>query len=232
MSFSLVVEKRQPGQAEAIRAAEKIPAIIYGPQTEPISVAFGYRIFEKLYTQAGESSLIDCAVEGGKEPLKVLVQDVQYDPVKGKIIHVDLRQIPMDVEMHATVELEFINQPPIIKEQGGTLVKAHEEVNVKCLPKDLVGQIQVDLAVLKNYTDAIHVKDLVLPTGIIVTDDVNMVLAKVAPPLTEDELKAMEEAPQASVDQIEVEKKGKEEVVGEEGADKDKKPATKAADKK
>jgi len=220
MSFSINVQKRKVGVSEDLRGGGKIPAAVYGPQMSPLAVSLDYREFEKMYKEAGEASLIDCNVTGESNPVKVLIQDVQFDPVKGKIMHVDFRQIRMDAEMHATVELEFVGQSSIVKEQGGTLIKALEEVNVKCLPADLVNKIEVDLSVLKSYEDTIHIKDLVLPKGIQVTDDLGIVLAKVLPPLTEDQLKAMEEKPAVSVDQIEVEKKGKVEEEGAGGDDK------------
>lgn len=221
MAISFSVQKRDIS-AEAVRAEGKVPGVIYGPEMEPISVMADYNTFEKLLNEAGESSLIDFQVEGG-DVVKALIQDVQYEPVKGRMIHFDLRQIKMGVEMHANVVLKFIGEAPAVKEQGGTLVKVLEEVEVKCLPKDLVSEIDVDLSVLKTCDDIIHVKDLVLPAGIKIVDDQEAVVAKVAAALTEEQLKAMEETPAPTVDQVEVEKKGKEAKEGEEGKAEEKK---------
>lgn len=214
MNFSFSVQKRD-AQAEETRAQGKIPGVIYGPEMEPISVMADYNGFEKLLKEAGESSLIDFKVEGG-ETIKALIQDVQHEPVKGKMIHFDLRQINMKQTMHANVVLKFVGEAPAVKEQGGTLVKVSEEVEVKCLPQDLVSEIEVDLSVLKTCDDVIHVKNLVLPTGIQIVNDPDTVVAKVAAALTEEQLKAMEETPAPTVEQVEVEKKGKEAKEGEE----------------
>ncbi len=218
MAFTIQATKRTKQTADDLRADRQIPAVVYGPQTPSTSVAVNYREFEKLYAAAGESSLIDFSIDGAA-PVKALVQEVQYEPVKGRVLHVDFRQIDMTKEMNATVELHFIGESSAVKDLGGTLIKTLEEVDVLCLPQNLVSHIDIDLSVLKGFTDVIHVSDLVLPNGITVENDADMVLAKVAAPLTEDEIKAME-AVSAPVDlsKIEVEKKGKTLEEGAEGA--------------
>ncbi len=221
MTFNFSARKRKANEeAAALRLARQLPAILYGLGMEPVSLAMDYNSFFKLYNEAGEASLIDLSIEDPStgvqdKPVKVLIQDLQQDPVKGVITHVDFRQIDMNKEMHATCELHFIGEAPAVKELAGTLVKAKDTVEVKCLPKDLVNEITVDLGMLKVFEDVIHVKDLVLPAGITLADDPQTVIVKVARPLSEEELKAMEEQGPKSVAEVEVEKKGKEEVEGE-----------------
>ncbi|KKQ26985.1 MAG: 50S ribosomal protein L25 [Candidatus Magasanikbacteria bacterium GW2011_GWC2_37_14] len=232
MIFSFTATKREEKDVDALRIAGKLPAVVYGAGMEPISLTLDYVSFAKLFNEAGESSLIDLAVDGGKT-IKVLIQDLQHDPVKGKITHVDFRQINMNKEMTATIELKFVGESMAIKSLGGTLIKAQDDLDVKCLPKDLVSEVEVDLSILDTFEKSIHVKDLVLPAGIVALEDPSQLIAKVAAPLSEEELKAMDEAAAPSIDQIEVEKKGKEEVVGEEGKDGDaKKDAPKKDEKK
>lgn len=212
MSFSIPAKTRSPGNIEELRVSGILPAVVYGgDRVNSQSLSITYADFEKLYNEAGESSLIDLQVEGENEPVKVLIQDIQYDPVKGQMIHADLRQIKMSERMTASVELTFSGEASAVKELGGTLMKAHDYVNVTCLPKDLVSEIVVDLTVLKTFTDTIRVSDLSVPSGIVITDQPEMVLAKVTPPLTEEQIKAMEEAGPKSVEEVEIEKKGKKE---------------------
>lgn len=216
MAIAISAKKRAAGEAEKLRAGGMIPGVVYGPGMEPQVVAVETGAFEKMYAEAGESTLIDFSVDGG-DAVKVLVQDVQYDPVNEKPIHVDFRQINMNEEMSAMIELEFVGESQAVKE-GGTLLTQMEAVEITCLPKYLVSSIQVDLGALKTFDDAIHVKDLKFPEGITPTEDGEAVVAKVSAPLTEEELKAMEEssAP-VNLEQIEVEKKGKKEEEGAEG---------------
>lgn len=209
MTLAISAEIRKPGMAESDRGQGKIPAIMYGPEITAASIAVDATAFTKLYRAAGESTLVDLSV-GGAAPVKVLIQDVQFDPVKSTMIHVDFRQINMSKEMHATVALRFVGESPAVKGLGGTLVKPLEEVNVKCLPKDLVNHIDIDLSVLKTFADFIRVSDIPVPAGMTILDTPTTTIAKVAAPLTEDQLKALEAAGPQSLEDIEIEKKGKE----------------------
>lgn len=221
MAHSLTLKSRPAQKLDELRKSGQVPGVIYGPDRAPTSVIVSLVELTKLYQQAGESSLIDVMVEGAKESVKALIQDIQYDPVKGSMVHFDLRQINMNEEMNAYIQLVFIGDAPAVKELGGTLMKPHTSIEVKCLPKDLVSEIEVNLSVLKKFEDAIHVGDLKLPAGMTVIDSKEQLVAKVTPPLTEDQLKAMEDVPVATptLDEIEVEKKGKKEEGGAEGAD-------------
>ena len=211
MSFSIHTMSRTPGRAQAVRAEGFIPAVLYGPDISSTAVSVNYRLFEKLYRDAGESSLIDCVIEGRNTPIPVVIQDVQYDPAKGRIIHVDFRQVKMSEEMNVAVELRFVGESPAVKGLGGTLLKAVNIIHVRCLPKDLVAHIDVDLSGLATFDDMIHVKDVSLPSGLAATDDRDMVVAKVLPPLTEDQIKAMEEEGMKGVEAVAVVEKKKEE---------------------
>ena len=219
MTYSLTLKNRPAKNTALLRMSGLLPGVMYGPHREPMPVSVSSTEFSKLYSTAGESSLIDVTMEGASAPVKALIQDVQYDPVKGTLIHFDLREINMNEEMHATVQLVFVGEAPAVKELGGTLMKPHGEVEVKCLPKDLVSQLEVDLTVLKTFEDAVFVEDLKLPAGLTVVDSKEQLVAKVTPPLSEDELKALEAVPAATpaLEDIEVEKKGKKEEEGETG---------------
>jgi large subunit ribosomal protein L25 len=219
MSIAIAAKKRVGGDVEKIRAEGMIPAIVYGSGLPSESIMINTRDFEKMYAEAGESTLIDFSIDGG-EPVKVLVQDVQFDPVNEKPIHADFHQINMNEEMTAMIELHFIGESQAVKE-GGTLLTQMDAVEITCLPKYLVSHIDVNLAVLKTFDDAIHIKDLAFPEGIAANEDGETLIAKVSAPLTEEQLKAMEEsAVPATLEEIEVEKKGKKE---EEDADAEKK---------
>ena|SRR3989339_1576239 len=233
MTFTFTVSKRAEGEAEALRLKNMVPGVLYGPGTKPISIVADYNSFAKLYNTAGESSLIDLTIDGEKNTIKTLVQDIQYDPVKRTMIHFDLRRIDMNKEMEVVVELHFINEAPAVKELGGTLVKTVEGLKVRCLPKDLISEINIDMSVLKTFDDIIRLKDLVVPAGLKFMENPEMAIAKVQAPLTEEQIKAMEEEGKKGVEVIEqVEKKVKEEEVAEEGAEGAKPDAKKEEKKK
>lgn len=212
MTFSIKAEARTAGNASDVRSSGLVPGVVYGgDRATPVSVSVKQGELEKLYSQAGESSLIDLTVTTEGTPVKALIQEVQMDPVRGVITHVDFRQIKMNEEMTVSVELNFVGEAGAVKALGGTLMKAYDTVTVTCLPKDLVNEINVDLTKLETFDDAIRVSDLALPAGIRVAEGADTVLAKVTPPMSEEEIKAMEAPAAVDLSKIEVEKKGKKE---------------------
>ncbi|OGH69320.1 MAG: hypothetical protein A3I29_03610 [Candidatus Magasanikbacteria bacterium RIFCSPLOWO2_02_FULL_44_11] len=216
MNYVLTAEQRNV-KGEKVRVDNLIPAVVYGAEKGAQSLSLVGRDFLKLYKKAGESSLIDLSVDG-QDIGKVLIQDVQFDPVSDHIIHVDLRRIDMTKAMTAPVTLRFVGEAPVVKASGGTLVTTVSIVTVKCLPNDLVSHIDVDMTVLKTYEDVIKLKDIKLPAGIEITNPhADDLIAKAVPAMTEEEIKAMEEASVADVSKIELAGKKKEEE-GEEGA--------------
>mgnify|MGYP001600496853 CR=1 FL=1 len=212
----VTVKKRENLKPVELRSKGLIPAVVYGGgRKESAHISIETSVFEKLYDQMGEATLIDFQVEGETEPVKVLIQDVQYDPAKGRLLHADFKQIKMDEAMTATVELNIVGESSAIKELGGTLVQNLSHLDIKCLPKDLVSHFDVDISVLKNFSDLIKVKDLQIPSTITITGDLETMVATVEAPLSEEQLKAMEEIKPVSLEQIEVAGKDKKE---EEGA--------------
>ncbi|PIZ94654.1 MAG: 50S ribosomal protein L25 [Candidatus Magasanikbacteria bacterium CG_4_10_14_0_2_um_filter_37_12] len=224
--ISITAKKREPGNASEDRAASLIPGVLYGPEIKPISVSLDYNTFDKLYNEAGEATLIDFFIEGEKDPTKVLIQDVERDPIKQIFTHIDFRQIKMGEEMTATVPLNFIGEPEAVKILGGTLITSLDTVDVRCLPNDLVSHIDVDLTVLKTFEDFISVSGLKLPAGITVDDSLEALVVKVIPPMTDDQFKALDESQVGDVSTVAVDgekKDGEETAEGAEAVDEKKK---------
>lgn len=205
-------------KVRTLRSQGLIPAVIYGHGVEAQSIAVAYQPFDHVYRTAGESSLIDLAVDKGK-PVKVLIQDVTADPVTGRFAHIDFHQVRLTEKLSTEVTLHFIGESKAVKEQGGILVKALDHLRIECLAQDLVHEIDVDLAPLIDFDHAIRVQDLPIPHGISVKQHPDEVVALVQPPRSEEELKALEETPEQKIEEIEVAKKGKKEEEGEEGAE-------------
>lgn len=210
---------REKGTAQAVRESGEIPGVLYGPETASVSLAVSTHAFDVLYKNAGRSSLVDVLVEGTVTPVKTIIQDIQYDPISGRMIHIDFRQVNMKKIMDVDVELRVVGESLAVKGLGGTLIKAMNSLPISCLPGDLVSHIDVDLSVLKSFEDIIRVKDLPISAGIMVRAAAEATIAKVASPLTEEQLKAMEEGTgMKSLEEIKVEEKGKKEEEGEDDA--------------
>ncbi len=194
----------------------KIPAVVYGGKENRV-IEVETMPFKKTFAEAGESSLIDLSVDGAA-PVKVLVQDLQHDPLSGGVIHVDFLEVNMAKKLTTEIPIEFIGESMAVKGLGGTLVKNHATLEVECLPGDLVHEIKIDLAPLQTFEDVIRVKDITPPPGIVFLAEPGEVIALIEAPRSEEELKALEGAVESSVEKVEVLEKKKKEG-DEEGAE-------------
>ncbi|MDP2837730.1 MAG: 50S ribosomal protein L25 [Candidatus Moranbacteria bacterium] len=195
-------ERVSSTKLDQARKAGKIPAIMYGHDAKPQMLWVDFLAFSKMYTLAGESSIITLTLENGK-PANVIVQDLAHDALTNRVSHVDFFQVSMDEELEAHIPLEFINESPAVREQGGILVKTLEEVTVTCLPKDLPHSIAIDLLVLTDFSVHIQVKDLVLPKGVTVLTDELTTIVLVEAPRTEAQMAALDEKVEADVTKVE-----------------------------
>lgn len=191
VSLTVVPRTEQGRQAKKVRTAGFIPAVIYGPGLEPKAVQIGTSDFVRVYRAAGGSSIIDVSMEGGA-PVKVMIQEVQLNPLTMKAQHVDLRQIRMDQELTVEVPLVFVGESSAVKELAGTFMAGRDHLTVTCLPAKLPAQLEVDLSGLKTFDDVIMVSTIALPEGVRVAEDGDVVVASVMAPLTEEQLKKME----------------------------------------
>ncbi len=219
MNYALKVMTRSDS-GKKTRVTGMVPAVVYGAGGKAESIAIDAATFNKLYKQAGNSSLVDLQLND-TDAGKVIIQEVQLDPVSDRVIHVDFRRIDMNKTMTAPVGLRFVGEAPVVKAQGGTLVMSLQTVEVECLPKDLVSHIDVELSGLTSFEDIIKVKDLKLPNGIsIKTPAGDALVVKPVRAMTEEEIKAMEEAGSAAIDLTKIESaKPVKPAEGEEGAE-------------
>ncbi|MEK7127067.1 MAG: 50S ribosomal protein L25 [Patescibacteria group bacterium] len=206
-SVLLAVQNRgQELNAKKAVSMGKIPAVCYGKGLKERSFMMDYQVFRKVFRQAGENTILELDVEG-KEKLNVLVHDVQQDPVSEKIIHVDFINVKMDEVIRTNIPVVVVGVAPAIKELGGILMHRLDEIEVKCLPKDLVHNIEVDVSSLVDFRTSIRVKDLIIPAGITVMSGQDEVVATVvAPTKIEEEVPVVAAAVEG------------EAVVGAEGA--------------
>lgn len=215
-------------KGEKVRYEGKLPGVLYGAGGTSVSLELSLSDFAKLYKQAGESTLIDLAIDG-KENGKVLIQEVQHDPVSDEIIHVDLRRIDMNKAIEAPIGINFIGESPAVKAMGGTLVMNLHNIVIRCLPKDLVSHVEVDLGALSTFDHVIKVKDLKLPEGFtVVSNNPEDLVVKAAAPMSEEELKKMDEESTKAVDLSEIKVDSEEKKKAEEAA----KAAAEAEEKK
>lgn len=184
----LKAEKRETTgrKVRDLRASGKVPAEVYGHGFENITLTLSAIEFDKVLAEAGESTLVDLKV-GSDEPVKVIIQDIQRDPIKDYVTHVDLRQVRMDEKIEAEVMINFEGTPTAVKELGGILVTPLDSIHIKALPQNLVLEIKVDITVLNQIGSVLRVSDLNIPDTLEVLNDPNAAVALIdAPRKAED----------------------------------------------
>ena len=193
----LTAERRTATGRSAVRklkATGAVPAVIYGAKdkAEPLQVS-RRDITAMLSHAAGENILVELEI-AGKSRL-ALVQEVQHAPVGGAILHVDFHAVSMDEVIQAEVPLEPTGTANGVKNMGGLLEQSLRSLAIECLPRDLPDLITVDVSAL-NIGDAIHVREIQLPTGVTTRVQPDLTAFSVLAPTVEEEpVAAAVEAP-------------------------------------
>ncbi len=219
------IREKKEDKNNQLRIKEFIPAILYGHKIKNLLLKIKLTDFDKVYRQAGESSLVKLLIEDKdcqKKERVVFIYDVAKDPVSDKAIHVDFYQVKMDEPITIEVPLVFKEEAPAVKEKEGVLVKNIQNIEIEALPQNLPHQIEIDISGLKEFDDIIRVKDIKISPELQLKADPEEVVVSVIPPRTEEELKELEESPAEGVEEVEVEEKGKEEETKEEDTSKEK----------
>ncbi len=166
------------GEARRVRRAGGIPAALM--RLDRTTETLRLDAHEYLMAMRGEASeQILVELDVGGVPVHALIREVQHDVINGAPIHVDLSEVDMNKKIRATVRISLAGEPDGVRNQGGVLTQTTHEVEVECLPKDLVESIEVDVSALK-VGDSITVADLKFAEGYIVLTHGDTQVASVA----------------------------------------------------
>jgi large subunit ribosomal protein L25 len=219
LTLSAKTRQIQGKKVEGLRQKGVLPAVLYGPKTKSENLEINAKEFDKVFSQAGESTLIDLEVEGKKDKYLVLVHDISRDPLSSSPLHVDFYQPDLKQEITVKVPIILEGEAPAVKALGGTLVKNIAEVDVKALPQSLPKEIRLSVAGLNTFEDHVFIKDIKVAEGVKILKGPGEIVAHVAPvEKVDEELQKPIEEKVEEVEKIEKEKKEKveEEPVAEE----------------
>ncbi|MCW9054582.1 MAG: 50S ribosomal protein L25 [Candidatus Pacebacteria bacterium] len=206
MTETLQVRVREGKKSlKELRGGKEMPAVFYGPKEEATPIALEVDAFKKLWKEAGESTVIELKGDGIDK--EVLIQDVDFHPVTGEPRHADFYVMEKGKKVTVKVPIEFVGVAPAVKELGGILVKVLHEIEIEVMPKDLPQHIEVDVEVLKDFESHILAKDVAIPESATLITNEEEAVALVNEAKEEKE----EETSEASIEDIEVERKGKKE---------------------
>lgn len=200
---TITAQKREKTgkDVKSLRHEDLVPGVIYGPEVkENVLVTLPVVALTKLYDEVGETSVIEVAVEGEKDPYECLIKDIAYDPVIGTITHVDFYKFKVGQTIEAAIELHFVGEAPAVKNLSGSFVPALHELSVKAKPRDLISELEVDISSLETFDDVIFVKDLKVPESFEVLDDPEAPVASVLAHHEEEEPAGAPEAEMPEVD--------------------------------
>jgi len=210
---------RGKNEARRLRQTGQVPAVLYGGKGDAITLTVNAKqVGAILRSATGHNTLFQVDLKGKHEP--AILKDWQTDPITGRLLHVDLLRVAMDVRMRVSVPVHTFGEPAGVKQQGGVFEVVYREVEVECLPGDIPTEFKVDVSSLM-LGQQLHAKDLPVDTAKIkLLTDGERVLAHVVALRVEEEKPAEAVAAEAATPaEPEVIKKGKKEVEGEEGAE-------------
>ena len=153
-----------------------MPTVLYGNKHETQHLNVDLKAFAKVFKIAGKSALIDLIIND-QEAIKVIINNVQFNPVTSEVIHADFYIVDMNKEINTKIPLIFTGVSRAVKELGGTMIHAMDSLEISCMPADLIHEIKVDISVIKTFEDVINVKDLNIPASITVKADPEDVIA-------------------------------------------------------
>ena len=178
-----VRENRGKGAAHKLRRNQQIPAILYGPKTDPLMLTVRELDLRAVLKAAtGENIILGLQIDkgNGSETRTVMLKELQADPIKPIYYHADFYEIPMDKELMFNIPIHLVNTP-IGAANGGILQHVKREVSVTCLPRNLVDFFEIDVAGL-DIGGSVHIRDIVFPAGIQSNEDGDVTVAVVNAP--------------------------------------------------
>jgi large subunit ribosomal protein L25 len=211
--------------ARKLRAAGRVPAVIYGRQAKPQNLEVSAKEFgDLIHHSVSENLLVDLSVENDARARRLaLVQEIQHHPLEGDVLHVDFHEVTEDEKVVIMVPLETAGEAAGVKNSGGVLEHVVFKLKVRALPRDLPEQMVVDVSHLE-LGKSIHLGDIKAPAGVEILGDKHISVISVALPRTEEEevaAAAEGEVAAGDVEMIKEKKEGEEEAVpakGEKGA--------------
>ncbi len=187
-TYPLVAQTRDragKGIARALRRENRVPAVVYGDNKEPVLISISSRDIEVEYHKAHMFTML-CDMEVGKDKAMVLARDIQVDPVSDRVIHVDFLRVTKKTKIAVQVPVEFINQEECkgLQDRGVLNVVRHE-IELMCSATDIPEHVELDMTEFV-IGDSLKLSNVNLPDGAIPTDERDVTIATIAAPRVEE----------------------------------------------
>lgn len=192
-TLKLKTQPRQlgKGHAKTLRQQGLVPVVLYGKGREAQSLQIVARELSKVIAEAGGHQLIALQLEN--EEVVTLAREVQRDVIRLDYLHVDFQEVKMDVKVNTQIPLHIEGESPAVANLGGVLTQGLDQLDIECLPGDLVSEILVNIEGLVELNASILVSDLHVPDTITVLSDPDSMIVKIEPPRLSETLEALDE---------------------------------------
>jgi large subunit ribosomal protein L25 len=168
----------------------KLPAIVYGHNTEATAITLDKLEFQKVFVKSGRTHLVDLAIDGRTE--KVLVREIQTHPRRLGPIHVDFYQVDLQEKIEVEVPVHLSGESAAVKRGDADILQPMHSIRVECLPTDIPEAFDVDITPLEEIDTEFRVSDIAVPKGVTVLEDADELVVKIVP---KREMKVEEELP-------------------------------------
>jgi large subunit ribosomal protein L25 len=196
-------------KVKQLRNKDLIPAVVYGPDMAPQTIQVNERDMSSALQRAGATALIDLLIDSEKEPNTVLARDIQRDILTSRLQHVDFYKVRLTEKVRITPRLELVGEAPAVRSGEAVLLHSMTEVDIECLPTDLVDLIEVDISNLEKLGQTVVVSDLPVPSGVTILADPDEVVVSLVSPRIELEVEEpeveLEGEPEEEEAEVEVE---------------------------
>jgi large subunit ribosomal protein L25 len=197
----------QGKKVKQLRQAGWIPAVVFGPDIASRSIQIEERDLHGALQAAGSTALIDLYVDKEPEPNVVLAREIQRNILTGSLLHVDFHQVRLTEMVKTAPRLEIVGAAPLVEAGTAVMIHGMNEIEVECLPTDLIDSIPVDVSSLQELEDTIVVSDLPVPPGVtILADPSEVVVSLVSTLISLAEEEGLEEGEEVEgIEEIEFE---------------------------
>src|SRR5215472_14802175 len=173
----------------------KLPAIVYGHNTQPTPIVLDRLEFQKVFVKSGRTHLVDLAIDGRTE--KVLVREIQTHPRWIGPIHVDFYKVNLQEKIEVEVPIRLSGESAAVKRGDADILQPMHSVRVECLPSDIPEAFEVDLTPLEEIDAELRVNELAVPKGVTVLEEADELVVKI---VHKRELQVEEEVPAAEAE--------------------------------
>jgi large subunit ribosomal protein L25 len=179
--IELKVEKRdvKGKKVKFLRNKGVVPAHLFGHNLDSIELQSQATALNSVISKAGRTRLINLTIGDSDQNHNVMVREVQKDPIRGDLIHVDFYEVNMAEKIKVEVPIQIVGESPALKIRENMLYQTLSSLHIECLPGKMPDRIQVDISVIKEVEQAVHVKDISLP-DVAILNEPELVIAKVS----------------------------------------------------